>query len=129
MNAYGRRGCHASRDRRSPRRPNYLDQVAAADLAGEKRFQVWPFLVLNPTPPPCIDVYPADPFSTAIAYGAVRERDVFFTVRARVVPADIDATFQLLYQLMDPRADTSVLAAIASDPTLWLGLVQDLGFP
>jgi hypothetical protein len=102
------------------------DNVATADLGGEA-LQVWPFLVLNPTPP-CIDIYPADPFSTALAFGVVRERDVFFTVRARVAPADVDATFTLLYQLMDPRADTSVLAAIASDRTLG-GLVQELGFP
>ena len=37
------------------------DQVAAQDLGGEA-LQVWPFLVLSPTPP-CVDIYPADPFS------------------------------------------------------------------
>lgn len=99
------------------------DGVAAADLAGEA-LQVWPFLVLNPTPP-SVDIYPADPFSEQIAYGPTQERDVWFTVRARVVPTDVDASQQLLLQLMDPRSDTSVFAAIISDRTLG-GRVSDL---
>ena len=39
------------------------DHVAAADLGGEA-LQVWPFLILEPTPP-CVDIYPADPFCVA----------------------------------------------------------------
>lgn len=98
-------------------------QVAGQDLGGEA-LQVWPFLVINPTPP-CIDIYPADPFSEQTEYGPVSERtrDVWFTIRARVVPADVDAAQQLLLQLMDPRADTSVAAAVYADPTLG-GLVS-----
>lgn len=98
------------------------DGVAARDLGGEA-LQVWPFLVLNPTPP-CVDIYPADPFSEQQAYGPARERDAWFTVRARVAPADVDASQQLLLQLMDWRSDTSVAAAILTDPTLG-GLVED----
>ncbi len=92
------------------------DGVAAQDLAGEA-LQVWPYLLLNPTPP-CVDVYPADPFSEQNSMGPLHEREFWFTVRARVTPADVDAAQQLLYQLMDPRSDTSVAAAILSDPTL-----------
>lgn len=97
--------------------------VAAQDLGGEA-LQVWPFLVINPTPP-CVDIYPADPFSDQQAYGPTRERDAWFTVRARVTPADADASQQLLLQLMDWRSDTSVAAAMLTDPTLG-GLVNDL---
>ena len=99
------------------------DGVAAADLGGEA-LQVWPLLVLNPTPP-CVDVYPADPFSEQQAYGPIDQRDVWFTVRARVTPSDVDAAQQLLLQLMDPRSDTSVAAAILADRTLG-GRVSDL---
>jgi hypothetical protein len=99
------------------------DGVAAQDLAGEA-LQVWPFLILNPTPP-CVDIYPADPFSEQQAYGPLKERDAWFTVRARVVPADFDASQQLLLQLMDWRSDTSVAAAILTDPTLG-GIVEDV---
>jgi hypothetical protein len=98
-------------------------EVAAQDLAGEA-LQVWPYLVLNPTPP-CVDIYPADPFSEQNSYGPLDERDVWFTVRARVAPADVDASQQLLYQLMDSRADTSVMAAILADRTLG-GRISDL---
>jgi hypothetical protein len=45
-------------------------------------------------------------------------RKIWFTVRARVKPVDIDASQQMLLQLMDPRADTSVAAAILADETL-----------
>ena len=99
------------------------DNVAAQDLGGEA-LQVWPFLVLNPTPP-CVDIYPADPFSEQTEYGPTGSRDVWFTVRARVAPTDVDAAQQLLLQLMDPRSDTSVFAALISDRSLG-GRVSDL---
>lgn len=92
------------------------DQVAAQDLGGEA-LQVWPYLVLNPTPP-TVDIYPADPFSEQTGFDTTDARDVWFTVRVRVTPADVDAAQQLLLQLMDPRADTSMLAAIVADRTL-----------
>ena len=101
------------------------DNVAASDLGGEA-LQVWPFLVLNPTPP-CVDVYPADPFSEQTEFGALADHsdDIWFTVRARVTPADVDASQQLLLQLMDKRSDTSVKAAILTDRTLG-GRVADI---
>ncbi len=99
------------------------DNVAAGDLGGEA-LQVWPYLLLNPTPP-CIDIYPADPFSEQNAMGPTVARDLWFTVRLRVTPADVDMAFELLYQLIDPRVSTSVAAAILSDRTLG-GLVGDV---
>jgi hypothetical protein len=72
-----------------------------------------------------VDIYPADPFSEQMDFGTLRSRDFLFTVRARVNPVDIDATQQLLLQLMDPLQDTSVHAAIHSDRTLG-GLVDDV---
>lgn len=85
--------------------------------------QVEPALIYNPTPP-CIDVYPADPFTEQIAMG-FREREVFFAVRARVTTADNVEGQQLLLDLMDPRSPFSVAAAIYNDRSLG-GLVGDL---
>jgi hypothetical protein len=99
------------------------DQVAAQDLGGEA-LQVWPYLVISPTPP-CVDIYPADPFSEQTDYGPLRNRDFHLTVRARVKPVDVDASQQMLLQLMDPLAATSVHAAIISDDTIG-GLVQEV---
>jgi hypothetical protein len=99
------------------------DAVTAADLGGEA-LQVWPLRVLEPTPP-CIDIYPATPFSDQIAYGPNQNRENRFTVRARVAPTDTDSSQELLLQLMDDRADTSVAAAIRGDRTLG-GLVQNI---
>jgi hypothetical protein len=99
------------------------DHVASQDLGGEA-LQVWPAWVVSPTPP-CIDIYAATPFSDQLAYGPTRQRDVRFTVRARVKPVDFDASQEQLLQLMDSRAPTSVLAAIYADRTLG-GLVSDV---
>lgn len=97
------------------------DGVAAINLGGEA-LQVWPLLVLNPTPP-CVDIYPADPFSEQRDFGPNLNRENWFTIRARVDPVDTDAAQDLLLQLMDDRADTSVAAAVRGDKTLG-GLVQ-----
>jgi hypothetical protein len=80
-------------------------------------------LVFNPTPP-CIDVYPADPFQEQAAFG-ITSREALFTVRARVTTADHEAGQELLLDFMDPRGSASLVAAIASDPTL-AGTVDDL---
>ena len=91
----------------------------AAELDG---IQVSPTLVLNPTPP-CIDIYPADPFAERNAYGPT-SWDVVFTVRARVSTADHEGGQLLLLELMDPRSDLSVMAALLTDQTL-NGTVND----
>lgn len=73
-------------------------------------------LVFNPTPP-CIDVYPADPFQEQAAFG-LTSREATFTVRARVSTADQEAGQELLLDLMDVRGTASLLAAIEGDRTL-----------
>jgi hypothetical protein len=90
------------------------DNVAAQDLGGEA-LQVWPYMVLSPTPP-CVDMYPGDPFLERDAMGP--QWKVWFTVRARAKPVDFDASQQMLLQLIDPRAATSIQAAILADETL-----------
>lgn len=78
--------------------------------------QVTPLLNNNPTPP-SIDIYPADDFQSAIAYG-VSNNDLRLFVRARVTTADHEAGQTLLLRLMDPAATTSLARAIASDRSL-----------
>jgi hypothetical protein len=73
-------------------------------------------LVFNPTPP-CIDIYPGDPLGEQISMGA-DERELLFTIRARVSTADHEAGQDLLLSLMDRNGGGSVIGAIASDRTL-----------
>jgi hypothetical protein len=82
---------------------------------------VYPKRQFNPTPP-CIDVYPGDPFHEQTAYG-YRNRELFFTIRARVSTADNEAGQAVLLALLDADSPTSVLRALASDRTLqgWVG--------
>lgn len=81
--------------------------------------QVEPMLLITPTPP-CIDIYPGDPFSEQISFDDGEE--LLFTVRARVSTADSEAGQQLLLGLMD-RNGTGVIGAIRSDTT-FCGLVD-----
>lgn len=85
--------------------------------------QVEPNLLFNPTPP-CIDVYPADPFTEQTSYG-LQNQEVFFAVRARVTTADTTEGQELLLDMMDVASPYSVAAAIADDRTLG-GAVADL---
>lgn len=94
-----------------------------AELAIEfEGLQVVPKLVFNPTPP-CIDIYPADPFLEQTAYGP-GSREATFIVRARVSTADQEGGQELLLELLDPRADSSLIAALAADSTFG-GVVGD----
>lgn len=70
------------------------------------RLQVVAGLAPNPTPP-CIDIYPDDPFTVRIAYGRGRSATRWL-IRARVSTADQEAGQDLLLALMDPEAQTSV---------------------
>lgn len=92
-----------------------LESELAAGVPG---IQVDPLLVTSPTPP-CIDVYPGDPFGEAITFDNGEEvgREQLFTIRARVSAADQEAGQQLLLGLMD-RNGGSVVGAIRSDTTL-----------
>lgn len=86
--------------------------------------QVDPKLVSNPTPP-CLDVYPADPFLERTSFGPGGfGAEAVFTVRARVVTADQQDGQELLLQFMDPRGPLSLWAALEADATLG-GTVDD----
>lgn len=77
--------------------------------------QVDPLLVYNPTPP-CVDVYPADPFLEQTAFGT-ESREPTFVVRARVSTADQQSGQALLLDLLDPRGPASMVAVLEGDPT------------
>lgn len=95
-----------------------MDQLAAklADLPDLE--QVVGRLNLDPTPP-CIDIYPGDPFDNLDATGfADRNGAYVFTVRARVSTADHVAGQDVLLSWMDADSDTGVAALLEDDQTL-----------
>jgi hypothetical protein len=95
------------------------DQIAA-ELGGLPaaygEVQVLPRRWFNPSPP-TIDIYTADLASEQSAFGFA-SRDSYLTIRARVTMADEDAGQDLLLDLSDTEGQASILAAVASDPTL-----------
>jgi hypothetical protein len=94
------------------------DQIREAVGVEFDEIQVEPFLVWRPTPP-TIDVYPASPYQSALAFGAARiENELRFTVRARIGTPDHLAAQAALDELCDPVGDASVALAIEADPTL-----------
>jgi hypothetical protein len=107
-----------------------LNEIAAAiaaqlesELAGViDGIQIDPQRVFNPTPP-CIDIYPGNPFLAQSAFG---QYEALFAVRARVSMADNQAGQELLLDLLDPRSPMSVRAALRADPT-FAGTVDDSG--
>ena len=94
---------------------NEIGSRGTADALIEN-LQVESRLVFNPTPP-VVDIYPADPFQDALAFGK-GNNELFLTVRARVTTADHEAGQDLLLQMMDPEADTSMAQAILADRDL-----------
>jgi hypothetical protein len=78
--------------------------------------QITPYLNPNPTPP-CLDIYPGDPFETGAGFG-VSEAQLFFTIRARVSTADTEAGQLLLLRMLDPSDSASVEAAIEDIATV-----------
>ena len=80
-------------------------------------------LVANPTPP-CLDVYPGDPFIERSSFGPGGGYEAVYVVRARVVTADQQDGQELLLQMQDPRGPLSVWAALEADATL-AGAVDD----
>lgn len=85
--------------------------------------QVNPRLVWNATPP-AIDMYPADPFQSGIAFG-VGNNEIRFIVRAMVNTPDQDSSQDLLLLMMSPHGPASVATAIMSDTTLG-GTIEDI---
>lgn len=88
--------------------------VGTADPVMEA-LQVNSRLVWNPTPP-TIDVYPDEEFQTDVGYGR-GNKELAFTVRARVNTPDHEGAQDLLLAMMDPRQDLSVAAAITAAGT------------
>jgi hypothetical protein len=86
------------------------------DVLDDTTIQVVGKLVWQPTPP-CIDIYPADPFQEQQGFGVGRDT-IYLSVRGRVNTPDHDGAQELLLSLMDPKAATSVQQAIESDQTL-----------
>ncbi len=91
-------------------------QIAGALGGTFEGVQVAPMLVWNPTPP-CIDIYPSDPFQEQESFGK-GNTVIYLDVRGRVNTPDHDGAQELLLSLMDPNAATSVQQAILTDDTL-----------
>lgn len=85
--------------------------------------QIEPKIVVSPTPP-CLDVYPGDPFLARTSFGPGGGVEENYIVRARVVTADQVDGQELLLQMLDPRGPLSVWAALEADPT-FAGTVDD----
>ena len=86
--------------------------------------QVSAYMLGNPTPP-CVDIYPGDPFFEGPS-GFGDDIEAYFTVRARTTTADLEGGQKALLRMLDPRAPESVEAALTSDQTLG-GVCQSLG--
>lgn len=82
--------------------------------------QIYPYFLLNPTPP-AIDIYPGDPFQGGAGFDP-RKKMLFWTLRARWTTADPDASQQGLLSLLDPAG---LEAALLTDQTLG-GTVDDI---
>ena len=70
----------------------------------------------NPSPP-CVDMYPSDPFIEATGFGK-GIKDYFIEVRARVDIMDNQGQWSLLLSMMDTQSSTSVEQAILSNTSL-----------
>jgi hypothetical protein len=80
----------------------------------------------NPAPsPPSIDVYPATPFQVGAGMG-VREKRVFFTVRARVTQADPETQI-LLLRMLDPDDPASVEQALDAADAAFISNEGEVG--
>lgn len=77
--------------------------------------QIVAAMVPEPTPP-CLDVYPADPFMAESTMGP--DPSQAWTVRARATTADNEAGQRLLLRFMDLEDAASVTQALLDDTTL-----------
>lgn len=92
-------------------------KLAPIVSASDFDVQLAHFRVLQPTPP-CLDIYPADPFTGNLAAGFADNAETVWTVRARIGAADSDAAQEFLLRLMDTEDDLSVVTALQDDQTL-----------
>ena len=86
--------------------------AALAPLATQiPGLQIYAGFLQNPSPP-CIDMYPGEPFQEGAGFGT-RDKRTYWTVRARVQTTDMDAANQTLLRFLDPSDTASVEAALA----------------
>lgn len=95
-----------------------IEQAVAAAADPPDAVQVSYVRNINPTPP-CIDIFPGDPFDDgdAAGFGGAADECVF-TVRARIGTADNTAGQELLLAFMDEQDDLSVKNALQADQKL-----------
>ena len=105
-------------------------QIAAA-VSDDYEVQVFRGVMWNPTPP-TIDVYPGGLArnDTSASFDEI-SGGYLFTVRARVLTADVEAGQDLLLRFMDDTDSMCIAGSLMADPTL-NGLastlaVRDLG--
>lgn len=91
------------------------DQLTAELSPVVEGIQIDPKQVRTPTPP-CIDIYPGDPFLVPTSFG-LTGAEAIYTVRARVTTADQQDGQELLLRFMDPATPESIWAALITDPT------------
>jgi len=99
------------------------DQLADVATQVGNNLVVEPWFIINPAAP-TIDIYPGDPFEEGLGFGD--NRQLFWTVRARVHTVEHVGAQSVLLALMEPSGDTSVEAALIGDQTLG-GVVDTLG--
>lgn len=76
--------------------------------------QVEPKIVASPTPP-CVDVFPGDPFVEQATFGPRGGYEAVYVVRARVSTPDQQNGQELLLQFMDPHGPASIWRALETD--------------
>ncbi len=99
------------------------EALEAVATAVGNNLVVQPWFVLVPAAP-TIDIYPGDPFQEGLGFGD--DRQLFWTVRARVHTVEHLGSQSVLLSLMEPTGETSVEAALIDDQTLG-GVVDSLG--
>lgn len=95
-----------------------LDELASKLDSLPNVAQVRGRLNADPTPP-CIDIYPGDPFGSQDEAGFGDSLGAYiFTVRARAGTSDHEAGQEVLLSWMDDTSDVSVAVLLEDDQTL-----------
>lgn len=90
---------------------------ALSDVSPALVMTVSPRMVFAPGADACIDIYPANPSESEIAFGTT-PRTRWFTIRMRVPTSDGDGQQDFLYAARDADGPYSVRAALLADETL-----------
>lgn len=95
------------------------DTVADELAESEIDIEVEPRMVVEPSAPICLDVYPGNPSRTSIAaaFGDITGFYVL-TVRARASATDGDEAQAVLLDMIDDHHALSVAAALEANPSL-----------